>query len=135
MLPEMTVLHGDCLRIMREWPDNYCDWVITDPPYGMGAGKLNALRGKAGRPGMRSRDYGGFTWDDSRPSAEHFAELLRVSRQQAIFGGNFFADLLPPTRCWVVWDKGQRCDFADCELMWTSLDARRGCLTTTPAAV
>lgn len=146
MLPEMTVLHGDCLSIMRDWPDNYCDWVISDPPYGQAIGKhidkdgrLGGVHGK-GVTSKHTAYAAGAEWDSERPSAAHFAEMLRVSRQQILFGGNFFADLLPPTRCWVCWDKGRRNDFADCELAWTSLDQPArvinyhydGCMTAQP---
>jgi site-specific DNA-methyltransferase (adenine-specific) len=120
-LPVGEIICGDCLDVMREWPAGCVDAVITDPPYGQGAGKMNALRGMAGHMAI-NRDYGGFTWDASRPSPEYFAEMLRVSKVQAIFGGNFFADLLPPTRCWVCWYKGRRNDHADCEMLWTNLD-------------
>lgn len=136
------VIHcGDCLDVMRGWPDGCVDWVITDPPYGQQAGVLGALNGSESSTSIsQRRDYGGFTWDSERPSPEHFAEMLRVSRDQLIFGGNFFADLLPPARCWVCWDKGRRNDFADCELIYTSLDQPArvlnyhydGCMTQEP---
>lgn len=120
-LPIGQVLCGDCLEIMRGWPDGCIDAVITDPPYGMNAGELNALRGGA-RNYAVNRDYGAQAWDEARPNADYFCEMLRVSKHQIIFGGNFFADLLPPSRCWVCWDKGRRNDFADCELAWSSFD-------------
>lgn len=134
-----TVYCGDALSVMRKWEGRCFDWVITDPPYGMDAGKLNALNGKAGNLAVNS-NYGGFTWDDARPSPNHFAEIRRISHAQIIFGGNFFADLLPPSRCWVTWDKGRRNDFADCELAWVSVDQPArvlnyhydGCMTQEP---
>jgi site-specific DNA-methyltransferase (adenine-specific) len=113
---------------MRGWPAGCVDAVITDPPYGMGiggGGRIGGSKpiGQSHGPVVEARDYGVITWDASRPSPEHFAEMLRVSKVQAIFGGNFFADLLPPSRCWYCWDKGRRNNFADCELVWTSLDS------------
>lgn len=115
------VIQGDCLDVMREMPDKCVDLVLTDPPYGIGeaAGK-NRNRGTIRAP---STDFGNEEWDDKRPSLEEFKEILRISRNQIIFGGNYFADLLPPSNCWIVWDKKINGDFADCELAWTSFDS------------
>jgi DNA modification methylase len=117
---------GDCLDLMRQMPDNAFDWVITDPPYGMNVGKA-ALPDRPntpiyGKAVATKRYYGACEWDIDRPSPDCFNEILRVSGHQIIFGGNFFADLLPPSRCWLTWDKVSRNNFADCELAWTSLD-------------
>lgn len=69
------------------------------------------------------RNFGNNEWDKERPSEEIFKEILRVSKNQIIWGGNYFADLLPASQGWLVWNKGQR-DFslADGELAWTSFD-------------
>ena len=115
---ELDTVHCcDCLDFMRELPDGCVDAVVTDPPYGIGeaAGK-NKSRGKL----AIARDYGSMTWDDDRPSPEVFAQLLRVAGEAVIFGGNYFADLLPSSSSWIVWDKDNTGDFADCELAWTS---------------
>ena len=62
-------------------------------------------------------------WDNERPTKEYFDELMRISKNQIIWGGNYFADLLPATSCWVVWDKDNGISYqADCELAWTSFD-------------
>ena len=111
-----TVVCGDCLQLMRELPDGCVDAVITDPPYGLGeaAGK-NLSRGLLADP----TDYGYATWDDEPCPQLAIDEIRRVSITQVIFGGNFFH--LPPTPCWLVWDKRNNGDFADCELAWTNL--------------
>lgn len=107
---------GDCIEIMRAMPDGAFDAVVTDPPYGLGeaAGK-NKSRGKV----APARDYGDADWDDQPATPEQIAEIRRVSRWQIIFGGNYFE--LPPQSCWLVWDKLNSGDFADCELAWTNL--------------
>jgi site-specific DNA-methyltransferase (adenine-specific)/modification methylase len=91
------------------------DAVITDPPYGINENsKKVASRGNLSAP----KDYGDFDWDKAPPS-DKLIELIRTKGQyQAFFGGNYFT--LPPTPCWLVWDKLNSGDFADCELAWTN---------------
>lgn len=91
------------------------DLLLTDPPYGIDYQK----DGASGTHGWKN--YGKVKWDSKRPSAEAFDVMRGLAKEQVIWGGNYFADLLPPTMRWLVWDKGQR-DFslADCELAWTS---------------
>lgn len=106
-----------------------CDWrdmepslllaqaILCDPPYGLNeaAGK-NKSRGKLGV----AKDYGNDDWDSEPPSAEDIERLRTLAPHQIIWGGNYFH--LPPSRCWLVWDKVNSGDFADCELAWTNLD-------------
>lgn len=111
------VYQEDCLTFMRRLPDNYFDLIITDPPYGIGADVNHEAAG--GKHGWRS--YGETNWDSSIPSKEVFDEMFRVSKNQIIWGGNYFTEYLPPRMCWLVWDKGQReFSLADGELAWTS---------------
>jgi DNA modification methylase len=93
------------------------DACITDPPYGIGADR--AASKNEGKWGWTY--YGETDWDAQRPSQALFEAILGCSRDQIIWGGNYFTDLLPPTMQWLVWDKGQR-DFslADCEFAWSS---------------
>ena len=121
---------GDCLDLMREMPDKGVDLVLTDPPYGIGeSNEKNLSRGKPfgskrDRPGSSrvagAKNYGSFEWDAGRISREYISEIRRVSENQIIFGGNYYADLLDRSSCWLVWDKDNSGDFADCELAWTS---------------
>ena len=106
---------GDCLQVMPTL--GRFDAVVTDPPYGIGADE--AASKNKGKRGWT--DYGESQWDRERPEPEVFAAILTCSKEQIIWGGNYFADLLPPTMRWLSWDKGQR-DFslADFELAWTS---------------
>jgi site-specific DNA-methyltransferase (adenine-specific) len=92
--------------------------VLTDPPYGIGeARSRNKTRGCL----AIAKDYGESDWDDFIPSKECFQEMIRVSKNQIIFGGNYFVEHLYNSSCWIVWDKDNGAtDFADCELAWTS---------------
>jgi site-specific DNA-methyltransferase (adenine-specific) len=107
------------MALMRRYPDKHFDLAIVDPPYGIGADSnahKNGMKCKANG----FREYRQTAWDGSPPPPEYFTELRRVSREQIIWGGNYFP--LPPTPCWLIWDKGQRdFSFADGELAWTSL--------------
>ena len=98
---------GDCMDVMRTFPDGHFDLAIVDPPYGVGMDRgMKGSKGidkRDGKP-IQRRDYVG-GWDDERPGAEYFAELRRVSKMQMIWGGNFFADMLPPSTHWIFWDK------------------------------
>lgn len=120
----------DCVLGMKRFPDKHFDLAIVDPPYGIGADKkqnaaamqrINACgKSKAGR-GYKL--YPDTNWDTEIPSEKYWDELFRVSKNQIVWGGNYFTEYLPPSMGWVMWDKGQR-DFslADGELAWTSFD-------------
>lgn len=108
---------ADCMDLLRDTADNAYDLAIVDPPYGIGVGEG---LGKW----FRQRGTVEKEWDSSIPTEEYFSELLRVSRVQIIWGGNYFP--LPPSRCFIVWDKGagfKGRTYAECELAWCSLDA------------
>jgi len=114
------IYNQDCLDFMKKLPDDYFDLIITDPPYGIKRNKLNM--GKGGGV-AKHIDYGDYKWDDEIPSSAHFFEMLRISKNQIIFGGNYMTEYLPPSSCWIVWDKDNgNTDFADCELAWCSFD-------------
>lgn len=115
---------ADCLDVMRELPDKCVDLVLTDPPYG-GSQKNDCNNIKCERTGGWSTKYQGganaiYNWDVA-PTAEVFAEIFRVSKNQIIWGGNYFG--LPPTRCFFVWDKltiSESFSMAMCEYAWTN---------------
>ena len=111
------IICGDCLEVMRGLPDKCVDLVLTDPPYGIGEAKgKNKTRGKL----AKAKDYGVDDWDDRIPERGVFDEIRRVSKHAIIFGGNYFAEYLANSPCWLVWDKDNSGDFADCELAWTN---------------
>ena len=125
--PFSIVFNEDCVQGLKRFPDKYFDLAIVDPPYGIGADKAqnNAAmqrikangKSKAGR-GWKL--YADTDWDNEIPTAEYWDELFRVSKNQIVWGGNYFTEYLPPSMGWIVWDKGQR-DFslADGEMAWT----------------
>lgn len=115
-----VVYNEDCVEGLKRFSDNHFDLAIVDPPYGIdGTVEIGFGDTKSGRVNRPSK-WGQKEWDKDRPTKEYFDELQRVSKNQIIFGGNYFADLLPPSRCWIVWDKMQRVNQADAELAWTS---------------
>jgi len=119
-LPINQIICGDCLDVMRDWPDGCVDLVLTDPPYGIGEdGSRNGSRSHL----CRARSYPKTGWDNSIPSAEAFTALFKISSQQIVWGGNYFGDYLGASSCWLVWNKDNgKSDFADCELAWTSFN-------------
>lgn len=114
-----TIIHGDCLEIMKRVPDNYFDLVLTDPPYGINAHKKRGDTGK--NKHIKQKDYKGGEWDTHIPQSEIFTEMFRISKNAIIFGGNYFIENLHNTSSFIVWDKlnGDNL-YADCELAWTN---------------
>jgi site-specific DNA-methyltransferase (adenine-specific) len=111
------VLHNcDNMELMKGKPDKFFDLALVDPEYGIGVNKMNMGSRKTIRPDSR-------TWDNSIPPPIYFQELMRVSKNQIIWGGNYFG--LPASRCFIVWDKGESMygrSFAECEQAWVSYD-------------
>jgi site-specific DNA-methyltransferase (adenine-specific) len=119
-LAEGVSLHlGDCREILPGLKK--FDACVTDPPYGIG--KDGQKKTTGGHGGRKAYEFMG--WDKERPEPKTFELLLACAEQHVIWGGNYFADLFPPTGKWLVWDKGQRINQSDGELAWTS---RQGAL-------
>jgi site-specific DNA-methyltransferase (adenine-specific) len=115
-VPSSEVYLEDCVKALKRYADNHFDLAIVDPPYGIGDKFKGGKTGKMNFNEIVNKDW------DKVPSDEYFAELQRVSKNQIIWGGNYFN--LPPTRCFIVWDKIISEDFslAMAELAWTSFD-------------
>lgn len=113
----------DCMEGMSKFSDKYFDLAIVDPPYG-GVTQGGYMSNPHTCDKLASaKDYHLSLWDCSRPKDEYFKELLRVSKNQIIWGGNYYASLLPDSQCWIVWDKENGLNhFADGELAWTSFN-------------
>lgn len=115
---EINLLQGDCLELMKDIPDKSVDLILTDPPYGKKADK-----GTNGFGSSKNRKYSG-EWDKAIPEKEVFSEMFRISKNLVIFGGNYFCHLLPPSNCWIFWDKkgdiAFQNPFADGELIYTT---------------
>lgn len=108
------------MELLRQTPDKFYSLAIIDPPYGIGedggsdAGRVR----KSGTYATKPQGYKAGGWDKTIPPDVYFKELRRVSVHQIVWGANYFP--LPPSPCWIVWDKKTTGDFADCELAWTS---------------
>lgn len=114
----IVLIHGDCMDYMRSLPDNAFDLAVVDPPYSKAGGSVERTGGTlAAKYGTSIRNW------DIAPTDEYFRELFRVSRNQIIWGGNYFN--LPPTRCFLIWRKlsiSENFTMAMAEYAWTSFD-------------
>lgn len=112
-MPINVAYHMDCMEYMRRIPDKYFDLAVVDPPYGIGITKSGVLKKYNANQNQ---------WDRAVPDQTYFDELFRVSKNQIIWGGNYYN--LPPTRCFLIWDKRQpeNVSFASCEFAWTSFN-------------
>jgi site-specific DNA-methyltransferase (adenine-specific) len=109
-ITDKITLTNECnMELMARYPDNYFDLAIVDPPYGIGISS-NPFRQKHEK----------CDWDNAIPNKQYFDELMRVSKNQIIWGGNYFD--LPPSQGFIVWDKKQPQDFSSamCEMAWMS---------------
>ena len=115
-MAKIELILGDCLVEMQKIPDKSIDLVLTDPPYGIGCDK------GVGGGIQKGRKYND-KWD-IRPNKRYFDEMLRISKQTIIFGGQCFTDLLPQNNHWIVWDKTGQIKFdnpySGAELAWTN---------------
>ena len=115
----MIILHNeDCMDAMKRAPNSYWDLGIVDPPYGINMGKTQNWH----RPSADIiTQYKSKDWDSNVPTKEYWSELFRVTKNQIIFGANYFTPFLPPKKGWMVWDKkiGDN-NFSMFELIYTS---------------
>ena len=112
----IEITNEDNMLLMARYPDGYFDLAIVDPPYGI---EINM---NMGRKKGQEKKHNEKDWDNRIPDEKYFNELKRVSKNQIIFGGNYFP--LPSTKSWIFWDKNvpKGVSFADGELAWTSFD-------------
>jgi site-specific DNA-methyltransferase (adenine-specific) len=121
------------MQLMKRYPDNYFDLAIVDPPYGIGFDKENPTmsaglrkdgtkRKMASWSNPKEKGYTKKDWDNETPSEEYWKELMRVSKNQIIWGGNYFSDYLKPHGGWIVWEKGvpEGMSLSQAELAWNS---------------
>lgn len=113
----IELLNIDCMEYMAGLKDKEFDLAIVDPPYGIGM----STTGYAGGFAKTKKFYGVKQWDISSPNKDYFDEIIRVSKNQIIWGANHFISKIPyDSSCWIIWDKDVTGDFADGELAWTS---------------
>jgi site-specific DNA-methyltransferase (adenine-specific) len=118
---KIEITNEDNMELMARYPDNYFDLAIVDPPYGIGiSGQKESKKGKQSDRKYHKEKK----WDSSIPPVEYFNELQRVSKNQIIFGANYFVKhLTEGHKGWIVWDKGQHgLTMSDCELAYSSFD-------------
>ena len=105
----LKVYNMDCMELLKQVPDKYFDLAIVDPPYGIGedTDKIRDYNSKSCNDwkNRKPKEYLKKEWDISRPSKNYFNELIRISKKQIIWGGNYMSDLLPVSGGWIVWDK------------------------------
>jgi site-specific DNA-methyltransferase (adenine-specific) len=110
----MKITNEDNMELMSRYPDNYFDLAIVDPPYGINASKMTLGSGKHNF--KKGKD-----WDNSIPDQKYFEELFRVSKNQIIWGGNYFP--LPLNNNWLIWDKlNPNLSFSEAEMAWSSIN-------------
>ena len=122
-LPLSETYMMDCIAGMKEYPDKWFDLAVVDPPYGIDLANMNMGVGKSKKASkIKNRKWVAKDWDMSVPQMEYFIELFRVSKNQIIWGGNYFE--LPPCKNYIIWDKEipNGLSFADCEMAWTSFN-------------
>jgi site-specific DNA-methyltransferase (adenine-specific) len=108
----------DCMDFLRSCKDKQFDLAVVDPPYGLGDEKLT-------QGGTWASKYkkGDAVWD-VKPSSNYWKELFRVSKNQVVWGANYFMNELPPSRAFIIWDKiAHLPTMADCEFAWVSIDS------------
>ena len=108
----------DCMELMRQYPDKHFDLAIVDPPYGIG--RDGSKKSTSSHGGRKAFDFKG--WDAKTPDDLYFLELNRVSKNQIIWGANYFTQYLYPSMGWIFWDKGQRICGSDGELAFSSFN-------------
>jgi site-specific DNA-methyltransferase (adenine-specific) len=116
MGPISEVYNEDCIELMKRYPDKHFDLAVVDPPYGLERFKANDGGNSKKITTFGDKDK---NWNNIKPTAEYWAELFRVSKNQIVWGGNNFE--LPTSEYFIVWDKGQMMpSFARCEMAWTN---------------
>jgi len=115
------VFNMDCVEAMKSYPDNYFELAIVDPPYGLGKRTTDGGT-KRNTQTKFMQDIRRTNWDDNVPTDDYWKELFRVSKNQIVWGGNYFG--LPAHRCFIVWDKMTYVPtMSQVEQAWTSFDS------------
>lgn len=117
----INLYNQDCMQVMTGFADNQFDLAIVDPPYGIDLANMDMGVGNTPKASkLKNRKWKSKDWDNETPKDEYFKELFRVSKNQIIWGGNYFK--LPPCKKFIIWDKEipKGLSFSDCEYAWTS---------------
>ena len=117
----IKLINDDCMNIIKDYEDDHFDLAIVDPPYGIELDYFNRPKSKYIGSATHNRYYHlPDSLNNSKPNEEYFKELFRISKNQIIWGGNYFIDHLKSTQCYIIWDKQNTGNWADCEMAWTS---------------
>jgi site-specific DNA-methyltransferase (adenine-specific) len=129
-VPLSEVYNMDCIEGMKQYPDKYFDLAIVDPPYGI------RIMNAGGTPEhLGFKQYTKKDWDNEIPTPEYFEQLFRVSKNQIIWGANYFTQYLPTSMGWILWDKGQRICNSDGELAFSSFQKALRVFTLNRCAI
>lgn len=123
-MSDIQLIQGDCMDYMKTLEDNAFDLAIVDPPYGIGIDGQKETVNKARNPKQNRKAHAAKGWDNEIPNEQYFRELERVSKNQIIWGANYFVEhLIKGKKGWIVWDKGQHgLTMSDCEIAYSSFD-------------
>jgi len=123
-MPDIELLHIDCMSYMATLPDKSFELAIVDPPYGSDNIRGGYTNGIGGKGVAKQIKYNKALWRHQAPESNYFFELFRVSKNQIVWGANHFISAIPiNSPCWIVWDKENgNTGYADCELAFTSFD-------------
>lgn len=129
MVPKSEVINGDCMGYLKDYPDNYFEFSLVDPPYGIGRDGTQGFATKKTKGFLfDKKEYKKGDWDNEIPTKEYFKELFRISENQIIWGANYMTKILPPIKNFIYWHKkGQSKDdkFNEGELAYVSMGRTR----------
>lgn len=119
----IELLNIDCMEYMKTCKDKQFDLAIVDPPYGIGFGQFNRTNKASNGERIKANKYKNGSWDESIPDEAYFSQLKRISKNQIIWGGNYYLEYLGSSKGMICWYKHQPVDnFSDCEFAWVSFD-------------
>ncbi len=124
-MAEQLAYNIDCMEYIKTIPDKYFDLAVVDPVYG-DVTQGGYMQGKGGENKAKRIEYHLALWNQEKTGKEYFKELFRVSKNQIIWGGNYFTESIgKDSQCWLIWDKchPEGVSFADCEMAWTSFNS------------
>lgn len=119
-MPLSETYNIDCMEYMRTLPDKYFELACVDPPYGINRGGQQESFTKNKKHKRKNFEFK--NWDKNTPEKKYFSELMRISKNQIVWGANYFVSNLSPSMGWIFWDKGQSLSMSDGELAYTSFE-------------
>jgi len=120
MIMDSKVFNEDCMEVMARYPDKYFDLAVVDPPYGIGRSGHRGVVAKNPKHNWKAHIWK--DWDNQTPDFYYWEQLFRVSKNQIIWGANYFTKYLPASMGWIFWDKGQDLTMSDGEIAFTSFN-------------